>query len=58
MNGRYCCAINEEKPNGGSPSEIESGLCDGHGFDFESTCCKDNKFTKCPGVSCVDNSAG
>ena len=54
-NGDYCCATNEEKPQGGSQSEIVSGTCDGVGFDITSTCCKNKNDIKCPGDSCIDN---
>ena len=53
-NGDYCCATNEEKPQGGSQSEIVSGTCDGVGFDITSTCCKGDNEIKCPAVTCID----
>ena len=54
QSGSYCCSINEELTKGGLESQIASGTCDGHGFNIESTCCKDHQYTKCPFNSCVD----
>ena len=55
LNGAKCCASDEELENGGTKSEIESGTCDGIGFDIESSCCKNHSHVKCPGNSCIDN---
>jgi len=55
LSGSYCCATNEEKPNGGNESEIASGTCDGHAFNIESTCCKDDQYIKCEFDSCIDH---
>ena len=58
LNGAKCCASKDEIKKGGSKSEIASGTCDGIGFDFESTCCKNHNHVKCPWDSCIDNNAG
>ena len=55
LNGQYCCETNQELVNGGTPNEIASGACDGIGFSIESTCCKENKFLKCPHTKCKDH---
>ena len=34
--------------NGGTPSEVTFGTCDGVGFSRESTCCKDHDNIVCP----------
>ena len=54
LNGQYCCETNQEKVNGGSSNEVASGTCDGIGFSIESTCCKDDKYLKCPHTKCKD----
>ena len=58
LNGQYCCETNQEKINGGTSNEVASGTCDGIGFSIESTCCKDNKYLKCPHTQCVTRTAG
>merc|ERR1712008_167627 len=57
LNGQYCCETNQEKINGGTSNEVASGTCDGIGFSIESTCCKDNKYLKCPHTQCVTRTA-
>ena len=52
LNGKYCCKTNQELVNGGNSKEVASGTCDGIGFSIESTCCKDNKYLKCPHTKC------
>ena len=52
-NGAYCCRSNGERTDqygypDGSPSEIESGTCDGIGFTRESHCCENNDWQECP----------
>ena len=54
LNGKYCCETNQERVNGGYPNEVASGTCDGKGFSIESTCCKGNKYLKCPHAQCKD----
>ena len=54
LNGQYCCKTNQELVNGGTLNEVASGTCDGIGFSIESTCCKDNKYLKCPYTQCKD----
>merc|ERR1712129_632567 len=54
LNGQYCCETNQEKVNGGTSNEVASGTCDGIGFSIESTCCKYNKYLKCPHTKCKD----
>ena len=34
--------------DGGTPSEVTFGTCDGVGFSRESTCCKDHDNIVCP----------
>ena len=70
LNGKYCCKYNQEKVNGGMnlnlskieqyriSIEVDSGTCDGIGFSIESTCCKDDKYLKCPHTQCVTRPAG
>ena len=58
LNGQYCCETNKELVSGGSSNEIASGTCDGIGFNIESTCCKDNKYLKCPHEQCVTRHEG
>ena len=53
FNGQYCCKTNQELVNGGTLNEVASGTCDGIGFSIESTCCKGNKYLKCPQKQCV-----
>ena len=54
--GKYCCRTDEELENGGSPSEVTSGTCDGVGFNRNSSCCKDHQNILCPlPNSCYDN---
>ena len=53
-NGEYCCETNQELVNGGSSNEVASGTCDGKGFSIESTCCKGQKYLKCPHAQCKD----
>ena len=53
LNGQYCCKTNQELENGGRSNEVASGTCDGIGFSIESTCCKGNKYLKCPQKQCV-----
>ena len=58
LNGQYCCKTDQEKVNGGTSNEVASGTCDGIGFSIESTCCKDDKYLKCPHTQCVTRTAG
>ena len=55
-NNTYCCEFKEEK---NMPTQEN---CDGRVLTQASTCCKDNKFIRCPeamagaGVRCEDYS--
>ena len=57
LSGNYCCKTNQEKENG-YPGLIPPNTCDGIGFSIESTCCKDNKYLKCPSTKCVTRPEG
>ena len=54
LNGKYCCAQPNEKPN----VENQGAKCDGSKLQLDSSCCSYDEYIKCPFRTCSTKKGG
>jgi len=62
--GNFCCRTRRERQSNCNvcrptpQREIDTGDCDGVGFDIFSRCCNNEEYIRCPGVQCLTDPSG